>query len=259
MRHQVAGRKLKRTHSHRKALLNNLASQLFEHKKVHTTEAKAKELKSFAERLISKAKNALLREKQGVLPDGQKIDIHNRRQVGRNIRNKAVLQELFDAIAPAVESRNGGYTRVVKTGVRRGDNARTALIELVDFAAPQDGATSTKRKKKSTKKIESNTNKAKKDSNKVADANDNSASKVVDKVVDKVEDKVEEVIDKTKDIAENVSDKVEEVIDKIEDKVEDIVENAKDKVEDIVDNLKENIAEIKDDIIDNEDKEENKA
>ncbi len=154
MRHQVAGRKLKRTHSHRKALLHNLATQLFEHKKVHTTEAKAKELKSFAERLISKAKHALIKEKQGELPNGQTIDVHNRRQVGRIIRNKAVLQELFDSIAPAVESRNGGFTRVVKTGVRRGDSARTALIELVDFAAEQDGAISTKRKRKSTKKVE---------------------------------------------------------------------------------------------------------
>ncbi|HRP01216.1 MAG TPA: 50S ribosomal protein L17 [Candidatus Kapabacteria bacterium] len=158
MRHQVAGRKLKRTHSHRKALLNNLATQLFEHKKVHTTEAKAKELRSFAEKLISKAKHALIREKQGELPTGQTIDIHNRRQVGRVIRNKAVLQELFDSIAPAVESRNGGFTRVIKTGVRRGDNARTAIIELVDFAAQQDGASSTKRKKKQTKKVESQTN-----------------------------------------------------------------------------------------------------
>ncbi len=155
MRHQVAGRKLNRTHSHRKALLNNLASQLFEHKKVHTTEAKAKELRHFAENLITKAKNALLKEKQGVVPDGQKIDVHSRRMVGRYIRKKAVLQELFDSIAPVVESRNGGYTRVVKTGVRRGDNARTAFIELVDFAAPQDGATSTKKKKKAAKKVES--------------------------------------------------------------------------------------------------------
>jgi len=154
MRHQVAGRKLKRTHSHRKALLHNLATQLFEYKKVQTTEAKAKELRPFAERLITKAKNALIRERQGELPSGQSIDIHNRRQVGRVIRNKAVLQELFDSIAPAVESRNGGFTRVIKTGVRRGDNARTAIIELVDFAAEQDGAISTKRKKKQVKKTE---------------------------------------------------------------------------------------------------------
>ncbi len=148
MRHQVAGRKLKRTHSHRKALLSNLATQLFQFKKIHTTEAKAKELKAFAEKLITKAKNALLRERQGLLPDKQTVDIHNRRIVGKIIRNKAVLQELFDSIAPVVENRNGGYTRVIKTGVRRGDNARTAIIELVDFSAPQDGTIGLKKKKK---------------------------------------------------------------------------------------------------------------
>lgn len=148
MRHLVAGRKLKRTHSHRKALLSNLATQLFEHKKVHTTEAKAKELRPFAEKLISKAKNALLKERQGLLPDGNTVDVHNRRTVAKLIRSKAVLQELFDVIAPAVETRNGGFTRIIKTGVRRGDNARTALIHLVDFANPQDGASSSKRKRK---------------------------------------------------------------------------------------------------------------
>lgn len=148
MRHHVAGRKLKRTASHKKALMRNLAMALFEHKKIGTTEAKAKELRPYAERLITKAKHALAREKQGLLPDGQTIDIHNRRLVGRVITNKAVLQELFDTIAPTVETRQGGYTRIIKTGTRRGDASMTALIELVDWSAPQDGAYSLKSKKK---------------------------------------------------------------------------------------------------------------
>jgi large subunit ribosomal protein L17 len=125
-----------------------LATALFEHKKVHTTEAKAKELRPFAERLITKAIHALQNEQQGNLHEGQTIDIHNRRVVGKFIRNKAVLQELFDSIAPAVGTRNGGYTRIVKTGIRRGDAARTAIIELVDFSTPQDGAFSLSKKKK---------------------------------------------------------------------------------------------------------------
>lgn len=154
MRHLVKGRKLKRTASHRKALLANLATSLLEHKKVTTTEAKAKELRPFVERLITKARTALMRERQGLLPDGQKIDIHNRRVVARIIRKKAVLQELFDAIAPVVESRNGGYTRIVKLGTRRGDAARLAVIELVDWSAPQDGTISTKSKKKGAKKTQ---------------------------------------------------------------------------------------------------------
>lgn len=128
--------------------MRNLATALFEHKKIATTEAKAKELRPFAEALITKAKHALLKEKQGLLPEGQKVDIHNRRIVARLISNKAVLQELFDTIAPMVEERPGGYCRVIKTGFRRGDAGRTAIIELVDWAAPQDGAFSTKAKKK---------------------------------------------------------------------------------------------------------------
>lgn len=160
MRHNVKGRKLQRTKSHRDSLLANLATSLFEHKKIHTTEAKAKELRPYAEALITKAKTALAKEKQHLLPEGQSVDIHNRRLVGRVIRNKAVLQELFDAIAPTVENRNGGYARITKTGTRRGDAGRTAVIELVDWSAPQDGTISTKTKKKVAKKATPKTAKA---------------------------------------------------------------------------------------------------
>lgn len=146
MRHLKSGRKLKRTSSHRKALLNNLATSLFEHKKVQTTEAKAKELRPFAESLITKAKHALAKEKQGLLPQGQTVDIHNRRIVAKNILNKGVIQELFDTIAPMVEERPGGYTRIIKTGTRRGDAGSMAIIELVDWSAPVDGAVSIKGK-----------------------------------------------------------------------------------------------------------------
>ena len=152
MRHNVSGRKFNRTKSHRDAMLANMASSLLEHKKLHTTEAKAKELRPFAEALITKAKHAIAREKQNLLPAGQKVDIHNRRLVYKTIRDKGVIQELFDAIAPVVESRNGGYCRITKTGTRRGDAARTAIIELVDWSAPVDGTIFTKRKKKSTAK-----------------------------------------------------------------------------------------------------------
>jgi len=154
MRHLKSGRKLKRTSSHKKALLRILATSLFEHKKIATTEAKAKELRPYAERLITKAKHALQREKQGILPDGQTIDVHNRRIVYRDIRNKAVLEELFDTIAPMVEDRPGGYTRIVKTGFRRGDGGRTAIIELVDWSSPQDGAVGLKGKKRNAPKKE---------------------------------------------------------------------------------------------------------
>ena len=151
MIHNRAGRKLKRTASHRKALLCNMASSLFQHKKISTTEAKAKELRAFAEQLITRAKHALQREQQGLLPQGQTIDIHNRREVYRSIRNKGVVQELFDTIAPAVLNRPGGYTRIVKLGTRRGDAGRIAMIELVDFSASRDGIIRLRRKKAAPK------------------------------------------------------------------------------------------------------------
>ncbi len=152
MRHLVSGRKLKRTSSHRKALLRNLATDLIEHKRIVTTLAKAKELRPFAEQLITKAKHALVRERQNLLPEGQTIDIHNRRQAARIITRKSVVQELFDAVAPVVEARNGGYTRIVKLGHRRGDGGVSAMIELIDWSAPQDGVVALKGKKKVAKK-----------------------------------------------------------------------------------------------------------
>lgn len=149
MRHLKSGWKLKRTSSHRKSLLRNLATELLEHKRIETTLAKAKALRPFVEKLITKARRAVLRERQNLLPEGHKIDIHARRIVGRLITNKAVLQELFDTIAPVVVERPGGYLRIVKTGFRRGDAAEMAVVELVDWGAPQDGAISKRTKAKS--------------------------------------------------------------------------------------------------------------
>jgi len=148
MRHLNKGRKLKRTSSHRKALLNNLAAALFEHKKILTTEAKAKELRPFAEQLITRAKHAYQNENAKQLPEGQTIDIHNRRIVSRYIKRKAVIQELFDAIAPVIAERPGGYCRIIKVGNRRGDGGKSAIIELVDWSNPIDGASSIKKRKK---------------------------------------------------------------------------------------------------------------
>lgn len=204
MRHLVSGRKLKRTSSHRKALLANLATELFRHKSIKTTEAKAKELRPYAESLITKAKNALIKERSNQLDQGQTIDIHSRRIVAKHIRVKEVLSELFDTIAPAVIDRNGGYTRVIKTGVRRGDASRTAIIQLVDHAEPQDGASSFKTK-----------NKQKKESKpKVAPV---VAAPVVEEVknVNKVVDVVEEeVSNEVVAVAENIEE-VQEISNEV--------------------------------------------
>ena len=148
MRHGYAGRKLKRTASHKRALMANMATSLFEHKRLVTTLAKAKELRPFAEQLITRARNAHRSEKSGAIAG---VDVHNRRMVGRFIKNKGVLQELFDTIAPLVAERDGGYTRITKLGLRRGDASETAMIELVDWSNPQDGRSSSTRRRPAAK------------------------------------------------------------------------------------------------------------
>lgn len=130
MRHGKSGRKLKRTRSHRKATLSALSVSLIQHKKIKTTEAKAKETRWVVERLITRAKRAVLKE------SGAKTkDIHARREVFAFLRDRQAVQTLFNEIAQKVLTRPGGYTRVVKLGQRQGDGAHIALIELVDYNA----------------------------------------------------------------------------------------------------------------------------
>jgi large subunit ribosomal protein L17 len=148
MRHAKKGRKLNRTSSHRKALMRNLATALITHKKINTTLAKAKELRPYIEKLITRAKHSLLKEQQGKLPEGQTIDVHSRRVASTYLFGKGAVQELFDEIAQKVVDRPGGYARIIKTGQRRGDSASTAIIQLVDWFDVQDGAISLKKKKK---------------------------------------------------------------------------------------------------------------
>ncbi len=103
--------------AHERLMLANLATALFEHGRITTTEAKARRLRPLAERLITKAKRG---------------DLHNRRQVLTVVRNKSVVHKLFTEIAPGYNGRPGGYTRIVKIGPRKGDNAPMAVIELVE-------------------------------------------------------------------------------------------------------------------------------
>ncbi len=149
MRHLVSGRKLGRTWSHRRALMSNMATSLIisDSKSITTTLAKAKELRPYIEKLITRAKIAFVRERNGEFANGH-VDVHARREVGKVIRDKKALQALFDEIAPAVLERPGGYTRVIKLGQRRGDGAEEAIIQLVDWAAKQDGVVSLKDKKR---------------------------------------------------------------------------------------------------------------
>lgn len=133
MRHNNSGRKLGRTHSHRKALLNLLALQLFRHKKIKTTLAKAKEARRLAETMITRAKRAAVKEKET-----GKQDVHARRMIYRDIKDRDVITELFGPIVEKTAERPGGYTRVVKLGQRYGDAAEMALLELVDWNVEQD-------------------------------------------------------------------------------------------------------------------------
>ncbi len=129
MRHGVKGRKLKRTASHRASTLNGLATSLFLHKKIRTTEAKAKEMRRVVEPLITRAKHTLALSGDGAAA----AKVHARREIGRVIHDDNAMKALFNDIAPRVENRAGGYTRVVKLGYRHGDNANMAIIELVDW------------------------------------------------------------------------------------------------------------------------------
>ena len=118
MRHGDKINNLGRTASHRNALLSNLACQLFEHKKIVTTLAKAKALRPYVEPLITKSKENTT---------------HQRRLVFSRLQDKVAVKELFDVISPKIASRPGGYTRIIKLGKRVGDNAELAMIELVDY------------------------------------------------------------------------------------------------------------------------------
>ncbi len=118
MRHKKDSKKLGRTSEARKALLRNQVTSLFKEKKIKTTLAKAKEMRRLAERLITFAKRG---------------DISARRHVSRYVQEKDVVKELFEEIAPKYSERNGGYTRVLKIGVRPGDASQMAFVELLEF------------------------------------------------------------------------------------------------------------------------------
>lgn len=128
MVHGKKGRKLKRTASHRSALLSNLSISLILNKRIRTTEAKAKELRRFIEPLITKARKALKYK-----DSAPEKNVHLRREARKFLNHKEALTILFDEIGGKVGERPGGYTRVLKTGHRYGDGAQTAIIEFVDY------------------------------------------------------------------------------------------------------------------------------
>ena len=144
MRHGNKINHLGRTHSHREAMLQNMAISLIQYKRIETTLAKAKELRKFVEPLITKSKND---------------STHSRRTVFSHLQDKEAMKTLFGEIAEKVANRNGGYTRIIKLGARFGDNAECALIELVDYneallTSVEEKTTKTRRSRRGGKKAE---------------------------------------------------------------------------------------------------------
>ena len=117
MKHRIGFNALSRNAAHRKAMKRNMVTSLFRYERIETTKAKALEVRRMAEKMITRAKND---------------SVHNRRQIARDISDKAVLNKLFTEIAPLFAERNGGYTRILKTGNRLGDAAEMVILELVE-------------------------------------------------------------------------------------------------------------------------------
>ena len=139
MNHMTGFNPLSRTTAHRRAMSRNMVTSLFRYERITTTEAKAKEVRKAAEKLITRAKAD---------------SVHNRRIAAKFIADEKILNKLFTEIGPRMKDRNGGYTRILKLGFRQGDAADTVIFELVDYKLPEAGAEDAKASKKSAKKAE---------------------------------------------------------------------------------------------------------
>lgn len=140
MRHRKAGRPLGRNSSHRRALFRNLVTSFLRYERIETTEAKAKEIRSIADQMITL---------------GKRGDLHARRQAAAYIMDRDVVSRLFSDVAPRFSSKNGGYTRLIKTRVRHGDGAPMVIVELTEIkkaekAEKKERSTTAKKKEKST-------------------------------------------------------------------------------------------------------------
>jgi len=131
MRHLKSGRQLSRNSAHRWALMRNMITALLREEKIRTTEPKAKELRRWADRVITL---------------GKRGSLHARRQALGIVQDKAVVRKLFDTIAPRFKDRPGGYTRIIKLGIRRGDAAQMSLIELVGAEGEKEARKTGKKK-----------------------------------------------------------------------------------------------------------------
>jgi large subunit ribosomal protein L17 len=205
--------------AHERLMLANLATALFEHGKITTTEAKAKRLRPLAERLITFAKRG---------------DLHARRRVLTVVRDKSVVHTLFTEIGPNYAGRQGGYTRITKIGPRKGDNAPMAVIELVEPMAEQVVAEATGATKRAAKERSASADATKKGAK--ADSGTAAPAAVVETVTDEViEDAegsvvAEEIVDDVA-VVDEAGDVVAEEVDVVDAVADDAVEAAEDAVE----------------------------
>ncbi|MEN8191250.1 MAG: 50S ribosomal protein L17 [Bacteroidota bacterium] len=192
MRHRVKGRKLNRTASHRSATMRALATALIREKKIKTTLAKAKEIRTFVEPMITRAKND---------------SVAARRIIAKDIKDKEVLKELFNEIVPKVGDRPGGYTRVVKLGRRLGDAAEMAIIELVDYNDLVERKKPRKAKTEDAKVVEETVvDEAVNEETKAVDEKEAENTEVVEATVE--EEKAE--VSEEASVAEETTDEVKE-------------------------------------------------
>ncbi len=195
MRHGKKINHLGRTAPHRKAMLSNMASSLILNKRISTTVAKAKALRKYVEPLMTKAKDDTT---------------HSRRVVFSYLNDKESVKTLFDEVAEKISSRPGGYTRIIKTGARLGDNAEMCIIELVDYnELLLKDAKPAKSKKRSRRG-----SKAKKSADVAAAA----------EVVEEVQEVAEDVANDVEEVAEEVTAEAEEVVEDVATEVEEVVE-----------------------------------
>jgi large subunit ribosomal protein L17 len=210
MRHGDKINNLGRTNQHRKALLRNLSIALIEHKRINTTEAKAKALRRFIEPLVTKAKANTT---------------HSRRVVFSYLQNKDAVKELFGPIAEATADRPGGYVRVIKLGFRRGDGADMAMIEFVDFNETYNPNAGKDRQSKKTRRGR------KKAGSELTVAPADAAS---EEIAEEVVAEAEEAIEAAEETASEVTDQVEETVAEATEAVEEAAETAEQIAEETV-------------------------
>ena len=224
MRHNKKINHLGRTSSHREAMLSNMASSLIKHKRIFTTTAKAKSLRKYVEPLITKSKED---------------STNSRRVVFSYLQDKVAVTELFTVVSGKIGERPGGYTRIIKTGNRLGDNAAMCFIELVDF-----NENMLKETKKATSKTRRSRKKATDATAAAAPKKEKTAVEEVKAAVEKVEETVEAVAENIETIAEEVVEKVEEVIETAAEEVVEVTEEVAENVETSAEGIVEAAEEV---------------